>query len=265
LKQEREEKTGKSEDSRHHPLEGLVCLVTGASRGIGRAIATAVAAAGAAVAINYHHSEKAALALKEELTASGRQAIAVQADVSDAAMVDLMFLQVEEQLGTVDLLVNNAGIAFKALLTDTTDEDWARLLAVNLTGPFLCSRRALPSMIRKRFGRIVNIASMQGVCGASCEAAYAASKGGLIALSKSLAAEVGPSGITVNAIAPGPVFTDMLCQDLDEGELAELLSLLPVGRWGQPEDIARACLFLLSPQNSFVNGSVLALDGGWKA
>lgn len=265
LNLEREEKQGKSENDNNRQLKGLVCLVTGASRGIGRAIAMAVSDAGAAVAINYHHSEMAALALKEELTANGKQVIAVKADVSNAKMVDDMFLQIEDQLGAVDLLVNNAGIAFKALLTDTSNEDWARLLDVNLTGPFLCSRRALPSMIRKRFGRIVNIASMQGVCGASCEAAYAASKGGLIALSKSLAAEVGPSGITVNAIAPGPVFTEMLCQDLDEGELADLLSLLPVGRWGQPEDIARACLFLLSPQNSFVNGSVLVLDGGWKA
>ncbi|HCF48818.1 MAG TPA: 3-oxoacyl-ACP reductase [Syntrophomonas sp.] len=246
-------------------LKGLVCLITGASRGIGRAIARAVSGAGAAVAVNYHQSEQAALTLEDELIAGGAQAMAIKADVSNGRLVEDMFLRVEDRLGPVDLLVNNAGIAFKGLLTDTRDEDWARLMAVNLTGPFLCSRRALPAMISKRFGRIVNIASMQGVCGASCEAAYAASKGGLIALSKSLASEVGPSGITVNAIAPGPVLTDMLCRDMDEGEMGDLLSLLPVGRWGQPEDIARACLFLLSPQNSFVNGSVLALDGGWKA
>ncbi len=246
-------------------LRGMVCLVTGASRGIGRAIAVAAKTAGADVAVNYFRSEKAAADLAAQLDGPGGRVIIVKADVSDSEQVDFMFNQVERRLGTVDLLVNNAGVAFKGLLTDTGDEDWARLIAVNLTGPFLCSRRALPSMVKKRFGRIVNIASMQGVCGASCEAAYAASKGGLIALSKSLAAEAGPSGITVNAIAPGPVMTDMLLADLDEEEMAGLLSLLPAGRWGQPEDIARACLFFLSPHNSYINGSVLAVDGGWKA
>lgn len=247
------------------PLRGLVCLVTGASRGIGRAIAVAANMAGANVALNYLHSDRAARDLLDQLDGIGGRNIIVKADVSNVEQVDHMFCQVEQRLGAVDLLVNNAGVAFKGLLTDTGDEEWARLMAVNLTGPFLCSRRALPSMVKRRFGRIVNIASMQGVCGASCETAYAASKGGLIALSKSLAAEVGPSGITVNAIAPGPVMTDMLCADLDQEEMADLLSLLPVGRWGQPEDIAQACLFLLSPQNSYINGSILAVDGGWKA
>lgn len=246
-------------------LEGLTCLVTGASRGIGRAIAVTASAAGASVAVNYCRSEKPAADLADQLAVLGGRVYIVQADVSDRLQVDDMFSQVERHLGPVDLLVNNAGVAYKGLLTDTGDEDWARLMAVNLTGPFFCSRRALPSMVKRRFGRIVNIASMQGLYGASCEAAYAASKGGLIALSKSLAAEVGPSGITVNAVAPGPVMTDMLCSDLDQEEMADLLSLLPVGRWGQPEDVARACLFLLSPENSFINGSVLALDGGWKA
>lgn len=246
-------------------LDGLVCLVTGASRGIGRAIAMAASGAGADVALNYYRSEQAAANLADQLTDRGGRCLIVQADVSDAFQVDNMFNYIERHLGAVDLLVNNAGVAFKGLLTDTGDDDWERLIGVNLTGPFLCSRRALPSMIKKRFGRIVNIASMQGICGGSCEGAYAASKGGLIALSKSLAGEVGPSGVTVNAIAPGPVLTDMLRADLDEGEMEDLLSLLPTGRWGQPEDVARACLFLLSPQNSFVNGSVLALDGGWKA
>lgn len=246
------------------PLNGLVCLVTGASRGIGKAIAVTAAKAGAAVAVNYHRSERKAFKLVGGLTAAGCKAMAVQADVSQVAQVKRMFSAIEEQLGGVDLLVNNAGVAFRGLITDTREEDWEQLMATNLKGPFLCTCQALPNMIRKRFGRIVNIASIQGVCGASCEAAYAASKGGLIALSKSLAVELGPSGITVNAIAPGPIRTEMLYTGLDEGEMADLLSLLPVGRLGQPEDIAQAALFLLSPESSLVNGVVLTLDGGWK-
>ncbi len=245
-------------------LDGLVCLVTGASRGIGRAIAIGAAQAGASVAINYNRSERKALKLAASLTAVGHKAKAVQADIGQTEQVDKMFALIEDELGSVDLLVNNAGMALKGLITDVRDEDWDLLMATNLKGPFLCTRRALPGMIRKRFGRIVNIASIQGVCGASCEAAYAASKGGLIALSKSLAAELGPSGITVNAIAPGPIRTEMLYSDLDSGEMADLIDLLPVGRLGRPEDIAQASLFLMSPESSLVNGIVLTLDGGWK-
>lgn len=245
-------------------LKGHICLVTGASRGIGAEIARAVAAAGAATAINYHNSKYEALQLLEELNAQGYKAMAVKADVSKGRDVEAMYADIEDKWGSVDLLVNNAGVSLRRLLTETSEEEWHQVMDINLKGAFLCSRQALPAMIRNRFGRIVNIASIWGLRGASCEAVYAASKGGLIALSRSMAAEMGPSGISVNAIAPGPVQTDMLNQELDNDEVTTLASDIPLGRLAVPGDIAAACLFLLSPAASYINGQVLGLDGGWK-
>lgn len=245
-------------------LRGHICLVTGASRGIGAEIARAVAGAGAATAINYHNSKYEALQLLEELNAQGYKAMAVKADVSKSRDVEAMYADIEDKWGSVDLLVNNAGVSLRRLLTETSEEEWHQVMDINLKGAFLCSRQALPAMIRNRFGRIVNIASIWGLRGASCEAVYAASKGGLIALSRSMAAEMGPSGISVNAIAPGPVQTDMLNQELDNDEVTTLASDIPLGRLAVPGDIAAACLFLLSPAASYINGQVLGLDGGWK-
>lgn len=245
-------------------LKGHICLVTGASRGIGAEIARAVAAAGALTVINYHASEGEALQLQEELTDRGCQAMAVRADISNNHEVEAMFADIERKWGTVDLLVNNAGVSLKRLLTETTEAEWERVMDINLKGAFLCSRRALPAMINNRFGRIVNIASVWGLRGASCEAAYAASKGGMIALSRSMAAELGLSGINVNAIAPGPVQTDMLNQELDEDEMTALTEEIPLGRLASPGDVASVCLFLLSSAASFVSGQVIGLDGGWK-
>jgi 3-oxoacyl-[acyl-carrier protein] reductase len=202
--------------------------------------------------------------LLEELTEQGYQVMAVQADVSQGREVEAMFAQIEDKWGSVDLLVNNAGISLKRLFAETSEEEWQQVMDINLKGAFLCCRRALPAMIRNRFGRIVNIASIWGLRGASCESVYAASKGGLIALSRSLAMEMGPSGITVNVIAPGPVETDMLLQELDNDERAMLSEEIPLGRLASPDDVASACLFLLSPTASYINGQVLGLDGGWK-
>jgi len=248
----------------YNHLEGHICLVTGSSRGIGAQIARTVAAAGARTVINYHSSQHQAMHLLEELTEQGYQVMAVQADVSQGREVEAMFAQIEDKWGSVDLLVNNAGISLKRLFTETSEEEWQQVMDINLKGAFLCCRRALPAMIRNRFGRIVNIASIWGLRGASCESVYAASKGGLIALSRSLAMEMGPSGITVNVIAPGPVETDMLLQELDNDERAMLSEEIPLGRLASPDDVASACLFLLSPTASYINGQVLGLDGGWK-
>jgi len=190
--------------------------------------------------------------------------MAVQADISQGREVEAMFARIEDKWGSVDLLVNNAGISLKRLFTETSEEEWHQVMDINLKGAFLCCRSALPAMIRTRFGRIVNIASIWGLRGASCETVYAASKGGLIALSRSLAMEMGPSGITVNVIAPGPVETDMLLQELDNDERAMLSVEIPLGRLASPDDVASACLFLLSPAASYINGQVLGIDGGWK-
>lgn len=247
-----------------YSLKGHICLITGASRGIGAEVARAAAAAGAATVINYHTSEPEALQLLEDLTARGCRAMAVRADISRSREVEAMFARIEAEWGTVDLLVNNAGVSLKRLLTETSETEWQQIMDINLKGAFLCSRQALPAMIKKRFGRIVNIASIWGLRGASCEAVYAAAKGGLIALSRSLAAELGSSGICVNALAPGPVQTDMLNQELDPDEMTALAADIPLGRLATPKDIASVCLFLLSPAAAYINGQVIGLDGGWK-
>lgn len=244
-------------------LAGHVALVTGGSRGIGAAIARALAVSGADVVVNYRLSADAAAGVVEACKESGVRAVAVRADVTQTQEVEQLFATAEQRLGPVDILINNAGISLRALVAETSDEDWERVMDANLKSAFLCCRRALPGMIRRRHGRIINIASVWGLTGAACEAAYAAAKGGLIAFTKSLAREVGTAGIVVNAIAPGPVESDMLCRELGPAELTALADAIPSGRLGRPEDVAAACVFLASREASFINGHVLRLDGGW--
>lgn len=244
---------------------GKVCLVTGGSRGIGAAIAREAARQGAYVAVNYFHSPDAAFELVDEIKKNGSQALAVRADVGSALEVDDLFARVERELGPVQILVNNAGIALQAMLVDTSVEQWDSIMNVNLKGPFLCCRRALPSMMERRWGRIVNIASVWGLRGASMESVYAASKGGLIALTRSLAAEVGPWGICVNAVAPGPVESDMLNASLTADELKSLAGEVPLGRLASSAEVAAACSFLISEQAAYISGAVLSIDGAWKA
>ncbi len=241
-----------------------VCLITGASRGIGREIARAAAAQGIDVAINYYSSKHEAVKLEKELQAQGLNAIAVQADVGCEKDVEKMFSLIESKLGPVNMLINNAGISLRALITETTEVQWQKVMDTNLKGPFLCCRRALPDMIGKKFGRIINIASIWGITGASYEAVYAASKGGLLAMTKSMAVELGPSGITVNAVAPGPIQTDMLQGELSMQEIQNLANEIPLGRLGFPEEIASTCVYLLSSKAAFINGQVISIDGGWK-
>lgn len=236
-------------------------LITGGSRGIGAAIAAALARAGYAVAINYNHSAGAAEALAASLRAEGHTAITVQADVSDPAQVTAMFQAVENQLGAVSVLVNNAGIAQQKLFTDLSDADWRRMMGVHLDGAFYCCRAALPAMIRARYGRILNIASMWGQVGGSCEVHYSAAKAGLIGLTKALAKEEGPSGITVNCIAPGVVDTDMMASFSDE-DRAALADETPVCRLGSADEVAAAAVFLCSRAAGFITGQVLGVNGG---
>ena len=238
-------------------------LITGASRGIGAACAEAFAKEGFDVVINFHSSRKAAEQLSEKLSASyGVRTLCVCADVSKKADCDEMVKKAIQEFGFIDVLVNNAGISLSKLFTDTQEDEWERVIGTNLSSVYYCSKAVLPSMIREHRGVIVNIASMWGEAGASCEAAYSASKAGVIGLTKALAKEVGPSHIRVNAVSPGVVMTDMM-KEYDEETIASLKEETPLGILGAPEDIARAAVFLSSEQARFITGQVLSVNGGF--
>ena len=237
-------------------------LITGSARGIGAATAVLFAASGYNVIINYNQSKENALELCDKIRLNGGNAVAVQADVSNVNEANRLFDEAKKAFGTVDVLVNNAGIAQQKLFTDITEADYDRMFDCNVKSVFNCCKCALPDMIHKKYGRIINISSMWGVTGASCEVHYSASKAAVIGMTKALAREVAPSGITVNCIAPGVIDTPMN-KGFDEETLAALKEETPVGRLGTPEDIARAVLFLADEANSFVTGQTLGIDGGF--
>lgn len=239
-----------------------VALITGSSRGIGRAVAMELAGNGYAVCVNYLQHREDAESLVAQLRDQGREVIAVQADVADSQAVENMVRQAEHALGPITLLVNNAGISWQGLFQDTDDEIWDRILAVNLTGTRNAARAVLPRMISEKTGCIINISSMWGLRGASCEVAYACSKAAVIALTRSLALEVAPSGIRVNCVAPGCIETDMV-RVLGPETREMLVEETPLGRLGTPEDIAHAVAFLASEKASFLTGQVLSADGGF--
>ncbi len=234
-------------------------IVTGGSRGIGAEIARELGAMGFAVAVNYARSRAAAEAVAEEITAAGGCAAALSGDVSDPEQAERLVRAAAEQLGPVELLVNNAGISHFSLAQDTADADWRRVFAVNTDGVFHMCRAVLPSMIARKAGRIVNIGSMWGQVGAACESAYAASKAAVIGYTKSLAKELGPSGILVNCVCPGLIDTEMNAHLAPE-ELAAVVEETPVGRMGCPKDVARVVAFLA--QDDFLTGQVLGVNGG---
>ena len=237
-------------------------LVTGSSRGIGAGIAQRFAREGHRVAIHYHEHESAASALYDALAASGCSVMLVQGDITDEVQVQKIVSSVREHFGFVDVLVNNAGIALPTqLITDTTLADWNRVMQTNVNGVFLVTNAVLPAMVSQKCGAIINISSMWGVTGGSCEVAYSASKAAVIGYTKALAKEVAPSGIRVNCIAPGFVLTDMTrCfpQETIDGICEET----PLLRAGTVEDIASAALFLGTEESSFITGQVLCVDGG---
>lgn len=237
---------------------GKVALITGASRGIGRQMARDFAAQGYGVAIGYMQHEQEALALQAEL---GPSALAVHADIANANAVAAMVQKVCGHFGKIDVLINNAGIASFGLLTEISEKDWLQLFDVNVHGAYRCIREVLPQMISRGQGAIINISSMWGVTGASCEVCYSAAKAALIGLTKALAKEVGPSVIRVNCIAPGVIETDMNAR-LSAADLHTLAEETPLGRIGKPEDISAAALFLASSKASFITGQVLGANGG---
>lgn len=241
-------------------LQNQVAIVTGASRGIGRATAIALAAEGANVVVNYARSSTAADEVVAEIAAAGGSAIAVQADVSQAEQVDALIKATMEKWGRIDVLVNNAGITRDTLLLRMKLEDWQAVMDLNLTGVFLCTRAVSKVMLKQRSGRIINIASVAGLMGNPGQANYSAAKAGVVGFTKTVAKELASRGVTVNAVAPGFIQTDMT-EDLPNTE--DILKLIPLGRYGQPEEVAGAICFLASdPAAAYITGQTLTIDGG---
>ncbi|MCZ0755344.1 3-oxoacyl-[acyl-carrier-protein] reductase [Anoxybacillus sp. J5B_2022] len=242
-------------------LQGKVALVTGASRGIGRAIALELARQGAKVAVNYAGSEAKAKEVVEEIEKMGGEAFAVQADVANGEAVEQMVKEVVERFGRIDILVNNAGITRDNLLMRMKEEEWDDVINTNLKGVFHCTKAVTRPMMKQRYGRIVNIASIVGVSGNPGQANYVAAKAGVIGFTKTAARELASRNITVNAIAPGFITTDMTDR-LSEDVRTEMLKQIPLARFGEPDDIAKVVSFLVSDAANYITGQTIHVDGG---
>ncbi len=244
-------------------FKGKVAVVTGSAMGIGRVIATTLGRDGANVVVSDVQSEDVARPVLEEIRQAGSEAIFIPCNVTSAQEVEELFRKAVDQFGRVDILVNNAGITRDTLAIRMSDEDWDLVLNVNLKGAFLCSRAAAKIMMRQRYGRIVNISSVVGLMGNAGQANYSASKAGLIGLTKSLAKELAPRGITVNAVAPGFIQTQMT-EKLPENVKQEYLRFIPMNDFGKPEDVANVVAFLASDEARYITGEVVRVDGGMR-
>ncbi|GGH74848.1 3-oxoacyl-[acyl-carrier protein] reductase [Pullulanibacillus pueri] len=242
-------------------MKDKVALVTGASRGIGRAIALALGHQGVKVAVNYAGSESRALEVVEAIKAAGSEAIAIQCDVADSQAVQEMVKQVTETFGSIDILVNNAGITRDTLLMRMKEDDWDSVLNTNLKGVFNTTKAVSRPMMKQKQGKIINVASVVGIIGNAGQANYVAAKAGVIGLTKSSARELAARNITVNAVAPGFIATDMT-DELPEDVKETMLSQIPLSRFGDPEDVADVVLFLASDASSYMTGQILRIDGG---
>lgn len=236
-------------------------LVTGASRGIGKAIAVKYAKKGCNVAVNCIHSEEHLAQTRREIESYQTECLAFLGDMGNPADCQALFKKIRKQFGGVDVLVNNAGISYIGLLQDMTSDDWDRIVRTNLTSVFNCCRLAIPYMVEKKCGKIINISSVWGVAGASCEVAYSATKGGINAFSKALAKELGPSNIQVNAVACGAIDTEMN-RWMEDDELISLVDEIPAGRLGKAEEVADL-VYHLAYKSNYLTGQVIGLDGGW--
>jgi NAD(P)-dependent dehydrogenase (short-subunit alcohol dehydrogenase family) len=247
-------------------LEGKTALITGGSKGLGRAIADALAGAGADVCLVSRHVDEAEKAAAEIRAATGRRALAIEADVSRSGAVNAMVERAIADLGHVDVLINNAGTNVRNPVIEYTDEDWEKVLQTNLSSAFYCCRALGPHLIQHGWGRVVNLASIMALTSMPGRVAYACSKAGLIGLTKTLALEWAPHGITVNALCPGPFATEMNIPLLQNPEVRDqFTSRIPLGRWGNVEEVGAAALYLCSEPAAFVTGHTLYIDGGWTA
>lgn len=242
-------------------LTDRVAIVTGGSRGIGRAIALELARRGASVVVNYNSRSDAADVVVGEIKELGGTAISVQADVSDEEQVDKLIKTTTDEYGKIDILVNNAGITRDNLIMRMKVDEFDAVIKSNLRSTWLCSKAVVRPMMRNRYGRIINITSVSGIVGQAGQSNYSASKAGIIGLTKSLAREIASRSITVNAVAPGFVLTD-LTKDLPEDVTSQLNQLIPLGRWGEVEEVGKAVAFLASDDASYITGHVLNVDGG---
>jgi 3-oxoacyl-[acyl-carrier protein] reductase len=254
-----------SDDGAQFPVLGLsgrVAIVTGASRGIGRAVALKLAALGAKVVINYNSHPEAAEAVVEQIRAAGGEAVSVSANVSEPAAAQELVNEALTVYYRVDILVNNAGVLRDNLLMRMSEQDWDLVLDTNLKGAFNCLKSVTKPMLKQRYGRVVNIASVSGLAGNAGQVNYSAAKAGLLGLTKSAAKELGSRNITVNAVAPGFIETDMT-SELAEDWKKMVVTLTPLGRMGRPEDVAQAVAFFVSDEAAFITGQVLSVDGGF--
>lgn len=242
-------------------MDKKIALVTGASRGIGAEIARSLAQNGYYVFVNYNTSESLANAVVDEIRNSGNMAETIKCDVSKPNEVKVMFEYIRKCYGKLDLLVNNAGISITGFFQDLSDDDWHKIIDVNLSSVFYCSREAIKIMLNNNSGKIINISSMWGLVGGAMEVHYSATKAGVIGLSKALAKEVAPSGITVNVVAPGSIGTDML-KMLGEDTIEYIKDDIPLGKIGTAQDVANAVCFLASDKADYITGQVISVNGG---
>ncbi|SDM99964.1 3-oxoacyl-[acyl-carrier protein] reductase [Paenibacillus sp. yr247] len=244
------------------PFSEQTVLITGASRGIGAAIAERFAAVGMNVVIHYRESHEAANEVARSCIKHGAKVLTVSADVKSREQINKMKEKIEQKEMIPDIIVNNAGISHYGLLSDLSEDEWDLVMDINLKGAFLCTQTFMTAMIKKKYGRIINVSSIWGISGASCEVVYSTAKGGLNAFTKALAKELAPSGVTVNAVAPGAVHTEMMAGFQSDDQEA-IANEIPVGRFALPDEVASLVYFLALPESSYITGQIISPNGGW--